>query len=229
MECSVKVGAKTFLKFEAGLRTPLHLEAQQPTASKRRRAQPAGTIDLETARVPPAKVCGPVFCSRPLHVLLQPCVVPNPSRFFLGSTFATKTDTALNNSDLCANNWACPASICSRPVPLCWMCALVMGVLVVMSADINTCARLVRCAHAVVSVRKNRILRSERATWPCHPLHLRCRRLCQPTRRRLRSCSCSTRTRRTPTLRPTASRAPTTSTAWPPVLASRDLDPWWPA
>ena len=41
VECSVKVGAKTFLKFEAGLRTPLHLEAQQPTASnfsKRRRA-----------------------------------------------------------------------------------------------------------------------------------------------------------------------------------------------
>ena len=75
----------------------------------------AGTVDLETAGHPPAKVCGPVFCSRPLHVLLQPCVVPNPSRFFFGSTFATRNDTAPNDSVLRANNWACPASICSRP------------------------------------------------------------------------------------------------------------------
>jgi len=95
----------------------------------------AGTIDPVIQAVPPAKVCGPVFCSRPLHVLLQPCVVPNPSRFFLGSKFATKTDTAPNDSVLRANNWACPASICSRPIPLCWMCALVVGVLVAMPAD----------------------------------------------------------------------------------------------
>ena len=66
----------------------------------------------------PAKVCGPVCCSCPLHLLLQPCDALLPSRFFLGATFATNSDLTPNDSVLCANNWACPASTFSCP-PAC--------------------------------------------------------------------------------------------------------------
>ena len=91
-------------KCVALLRSSCFLHTLLTRAISRTCPRNAGTIDLETAGVPPAKVCGPVFCSRPLHVLLQPCVVPNPSRFFLGSTFATKIGTAPNDSVLRANN-----------------------------------------------------------------------------------------------------------------------------
>ena len=68
----------------------------------------------------------------PPGFMLRKCFLhrPNASGVLLGSMPTIKNDTAPNDSVLRANNWACPASICSRPIPLCRMCALVVGVLI---------------------------------------------------------------------------------------------------
>ena len=119
---------------------------------------------IETAGYPPAKVCGP--CSAPARFMC--CCSPVSFRTLRDSFSARhlrpemtppRTIPCSARTTGRAPQAFAPAQqdpACPPAKKSCWARATFRGVLVAMPADFILCARLVRCAHAVISVRKKK-------------------------------------------------------------------------